>query len=224
MTYEEIFITGKVPKALSKEEFEILFKQYKNGDESARQELIVHNLGLVISRISKRFYSQSDDLKKDLLSVGVKGLIRAISDFDPSKNVVFSTFAVSWIDGLILKFLSKENKNSGQISLDEKKYSDKNGKEITVGDQIQDTNANIVLNYEDKEMIYYIYNLIDELPSREKDIIRLYFGLDGNRRCSQIQLAEMFNITQAQVSRIVNNNIKELRQKLYEQVLLKLLE
>ena len=79
-------------KVLSQKQMETLLLQAKAGDENARSELIEGNLRLVLSVI-QRFVSRGEN-PDDLFQVGCIGLIKAIANFDPSKQVRFSTYGV----------------------------------------------------------------------------------------------------------------------------------
>ena len=79
-------------KVLSQKQMEMLLLQAKAGDENARSELIEGNLRLVLSVI-QRFVSRGEN-PDDLFQVGCIGLIKAIANFDPSKQVRFSTYGV----------------------------------------------------------------------------------------------------------------------------------
>ena len=79
-------------KVLSQEEMERLLRRSKDGDETARQELIEGNLRLVLSVIQR--FEKRGESPDDLFQVGCIGLIKAISNFDPDKQVRFSTYGV----------------------------------------------------------------------------------------------------------------------------------
>ena len=81
----------------------LLLEKLKNGDKSARDELVEKNMGLVISA-AKRFTNRGYDFE-ELTQVGSIGLIKAIKRFDPSFDVQFSTYAVPMIMGEIRRFL-----------------------------------------------------------------------------------------------------------------------
>ena len=90
-------------KVLSQEQMDSLLLQAKNGDEQARQALIEGNLRLVLSVI-QRFEKRSES-PDDLFQVGCIGLIKAIANFDPTKNVRFSTYGVPMIAGEVRRYL-----------------------------------------------------------------------------------------------------------------------
>ena len=88
---------------LTQAETEMLLRRVKEGDETARQKLIEGNLRLglaVIQRFDKR-----GECPDDLFQVGCIGLMKAISNFDPTKNVRFSTYGVPMIAGEVRRYL-----------------------------------------------------------------------------------------------------------------------
>ena len=94
-------------KVLSNEEMEILFKNYKNGDTSAKEKLINGNLKLVLSILRK--YNNRTDNMDDLFQIGCIGLIKAVDNFDLSHDVKFSTYAVPMILGEVKRYLRDNN-------------------------------------------------------------------------------------------------------------------
>ena len=79
-------------KVLSGQEMDSLLRASRSGDEQARQELIEGNLRLVLSVIQR--FDKRGESPDDLFQVGCIGLIKAISNFDPDKQVRFSTYGV----------------------------------------------------------------------------------------------------------------------------------
>lgn len=110
MYNNKVFICGvdtsKLP-VLKEAQKEALLKKVKNGDNSARDELINGNLRLVLSVI-QRFTGRGENLD-DLFQVGCIGLIKSIDNFDITQNVRFSTYAVPMIIGEIRRYLRDNN-------------------------------------------------------------------------------------------------------------------
>ena len=77
---------------LSPVEMETLLRRAKEGDTAAREKLIEGNLRLVLSVIQR--FDKRGECPDDLFQVGCIGLIKAISNFDPGKQVKFSTYGV----------------------------------------------------------------------------------------------------------------------------------
>jgi len=90
-------------KVLSQQEMDALLRRSRDGDEVARQELIEGNLRLVLSVI-QRFGGRGES-PDDLFQVGCIGLMKAISNFDPDKQVRFSTYGVPMIAGEVRRYL-----------------------------------------------------------------------------------------------------------------------
>ena len=90
-------------KTLKNDEMVRLMKLAKAGDEQARQALIEGNLRLVLSVI-QRFVGRGEN-PDDLFQVGCIGLLKAIANFDETKEVRFSTYGVPMIAGEVRRYL-----------------------------------------------------------------------------------------------------------------------
>ena len=90
-------------KVLSPVEMDMLLRRAKEGDASAREQLIEGNLRLVLSVIQR--FDKRGESPDDLFQVGCIGLIKAISNFDPTKQVRFSTYGVPMIAGEVRRYL-----------------------------------------------------------------------------------------------------------------------
>ena len=90
-------------KVLSQAQMDALLRKAKAGDEAARQELIEGNLRLVLSVIQR--FDKRGESPDDLFQVGCVGLMKAIANFDPTKQVRFSTYGVPMIAGEVRRYL-----------------------------------------------------------------------------------------------------------------------
>ena len=90
-------------QTLKNDEMRELLDRSHHGDKDARDKLICGNLRLVLSVI-QRFTSRGEN-PDDLFQVGCIGLIKAIDNFDPSHEVMFSTYGVPMISGEVKRFL-----------------------------------------------------------------------------------------------------------------------
>ena len=88
---------------LSQAETDMLLRRVKEGDEKARQKLIEGNLRLVLAVIQR--FDKRGECPDDLFQVGCIGLMKAIANFDPTKNVRFSTYGVPMIAGEVRRYL-----------------------------------------------------------------------------------------------------------------------
>lgn len=213
MNIDEIFLEGnKLPNPLSKQEQYQLLEKMQQGDSSARKKLIEHNIRLVLYEVSNRFKTVKYD-KKDLVSIGNIGLIKAISTFDISKNVVFSTYAIKCIDNEILSFLSNLN-HRNTISLEETLFENEDGK-MRLKDIITDE-VDIDNEYTNKETCKIIRQMVNDLPENKRNIIMLYFGFYDDRVYTQKEIANMMNVTQATISKTIILILEELSKKLQQ--------
>ena len=236
---------------LTQAETEMLLRRVKEGDETARQKLIEGNLRLVLAVIQR--FDKRGECPDDLFQVGCIGLMKAISNFDPTKNVRFSTYGVPMIAGEVRRYLrdnsairvsrsirdvayrvlqckealmaslgreptleeiAKElalpveevsqalDAVSAPVSLFDPVYSD-GGDPLTVMDQVMD-NRNTELNWMEHIALRSAFR---ELNDREKQILSLRF-YDGK---TQIEVANVLGISQAQVSRLEKGAIGAMR-------------
>ncbi|MBE6946913.1 MAG: RNA polymerase sporulation sigma factor SigG [Ruminococcaceae bacterium] len=238
-------------RTLSAQQMEELLLQAKEGSEEARQALIEGNLRLVLSVIQR--FDKRGESPDDLFQVGCIGLIKAIANFDPTKNVRFSTYGVPMIAGEVRRYLrdnsairvsrsirdvayrvlqckegmllrlgreptleeiSKEldlptadisealDAVCAPVSLYDPVYSD-GGDPLTVMDQVWDTK-----NTEIRWMEHItLQNAFAALGPREKQILSLRF-YDGK---TQMEVADLVGISQAQVSRLEKGAINTIR-------------
>ncbi len=90
-------------KTLTSAQMDQLLIRSKAGDQIARQQLIEGNLRLVLSVIQR--FDKRGESPDDLFQVGCIGLMKAIENFDPTKQVKFSTYGVPMIAGEVRRYL-----------------------------------------------------------------------------------------------------------------------
>lgn len=208
------FINGpeNLPEPLTKEEEEELLERIADGDEAAREPLIVHNLRLVVY-IAKKF-DNSGVCIDDLISIGTIGLIKAANTFKPEKNIKLATYASRCIENEILMYLRKINVHKSDISIDEPLNIDWDGNELLLSDVLgsepDEINRNV--EYEDEKVI--LLKTVDALPEREKQIMSLRFGLGGEKEYTQKEVADMLGISQSYISRLEKRIIARLKREL----------
>lgn len=201
--------TDILPPPLSKEEEERLVLLKEKGDEQARNKLIEHNLRLVVF-LAKKYENTKVDLE-DLVSIGSIGLIKGINTFSLEKNIKLATYASRCIDNEILMFLRKNKKTKGDISLEESLSFDGDGNELHLED-ILGTDGNIVTKPLDDEIDKEILrNELSKLDERDRKIIILRYGLNGEEEMTQKDLAESLQISQSYISRIEKKVLKRLK-------------
>lgn len=107
MAYNKVVISGintsKLTVLKEKEKMDLLREIQETGSKEAKDKLINGNLRLVLSVIQK-FTNRGEDID-DLFQIGVVGLIKAINNFDLTKEVRFSTYCVPMIAGELRRYL-----------------------------------------------------------------------------------------------------------------------
>lgn len=215
MGISNLFLDGyTIPKKLPKEEMYKLITKMSQGDLNARQKLIEHNIRLVIHQVQGRFNTLDYD-KRELVSIGILGLVKAIDTYDLSKKVEFSSYAIRCIDNEILMFIRKINKEKVVDSLDKPINGDDPGKEIKLEDTIS-SDVDIETSYEDKEVYTIIRKIVYSLPERDREIIMLYFGFYNDKVYKQREIAEKLNLSRSYVSRLIDGIVNDMRLKLEE--------
>ena len=201
-----------LPPPLSKEEEEYYFRQFKNGDANAKNKLIEHNLRLVVYVAKK--YDVNSSYLEDLVSIGCLGLIKAITTFDIDKNFKLATYASRCIENEILMHLRKTSKQRLEVSIDEPLNVDYDGNELLLADILSIQEDNVIDEICDDEQRKVMYKAIEQLKPREKEIIKLRYGLDNGEEMTQKDVADKLNISQSYISRLEKKIIKKLKSKL----------
>lgn len=137
MAYQKVIISGintsKLTVLKESEKIELLREIQRTGSKKARDKLINGNLRLVLSVI-QRFAGRGEDID-DLFQIGVIGLIKAINNFDLSKEVRFSTYCVPMISGELRRFLRDYNHIKVSRSLRDLAYKAMQAKEQLTAEQ-----------------------------------------------------------------------------------------
>lgn len=201
-----------LPLPLESEEELLLLEETKNGNLSARDKLIEHNLRLVVY-IAKKFESSGINLE-DLISVGAIGLIKAVKTYSLDKNIKLATYASRCIENEILMQLRKNTRTRNEISLDEPLSSDGEGNDLLLADIIAVDEDCVSKNIENSAETQILMSVISKLDSREQMIVYLRFGLAGNEEKTQKEVADMMGISQSYISRIEKKILSKLRKKL----------
>ncbi len=241
-------------KTLPPEQMDALLKRARTGDSGAREELVEGNLRLVLSVIQR--FDKRGESPDDLFQVGCIGLMKAIANFDPDKQVRFSTYGVPMIAGEVRRYLRDNSAIRVSRSIRDVAYRVLQCKEImtlqlgrepsleeiakamelplesvsqamdavcapvslydpvyadgsdplTVMDQVRDT-KNTEANWMEHIALQDAFRGLND---REKQILCLRF-YDGK---TQMEVARVLGISQAQVSRLEKGAISTMRKKI----------
>ena len=185
-------------------------KRRTEGDPEAQKVLVERNMRLV-AHISKK-YQNSEEEMEDLISIGTIGLIKAISTFQEDHGSKLATYAARCIENELLMYFRSKKKCSREVSLYEPIGTDKEGNQIQLMDIVEVDEKDVVEQLELKRQIVRLYQLIpDVLDEREKEILKLRYGLRNEKPVTQREIAEKLHISRSYVSRIEKKALEKLK-------------
>lgn len=199
------------PPLKKKEEAEIL-ERLCAGDKSAREDLIVHNLRLVVY-IAKKFENTHVDVE-DLISIGTIGLIKAVNTFCPERNIKLATYASRCIENEILMYLRKTSVSKTELSIDEPLNIDWDGNELLLSDVLGSDPDVVNRAIEEEDEKNYLIRTINALDDREKLIMVMRFGVGGTKEHTQKEIASLLGISQSYISRLEKRIIGRLKKEM----------
>lgn len=203
------------PEPLTPEEEATYLNKLKDGDEESRNILIERNLRLV-AHVAKK-YSTSNVDNDDLISIGSIGLIKGINSFNVDKGVRLSTYVSRCIDNEILMYLRSSKKLQNEVYLNDTIGEDKDSNVVTLQEVLETDERSIEEQVDLKLQIKKMYSKISNLlKDREKTILNLRFGLDGNKPKTQNEIAKSMGISRSYVSRIETKAINKLAKSFEE--------
>ena len=215
---ESIYYIGGsdvLPPPLKGQEEQDTLEALENGDEGAKQLLIEHNLRLVVY-IARRFENTGVNLE-DLISIGTIGLIKAIGTYRRDKNIKLATYASRCIENEILMHIRKTAGQKAEVSLDEPINMDYDGNELLLSDILGTDEDMILRPMEDDVDLCVLRQALSELPSREREIVLMRYGLYGYKELTQKEVAQKLGISQSYISRLEKRIMLRLRKELIRQ-------
>lgn len=201
-----------LPAPLKKEEEERVFRAILQGDDSAREPLITHNLRLVVY-IARKFDSPGANIE-DLISIGTIGLIKAVNTFRPEKNIKLATYASRCIENEILMYLRKAANRRQETSIDEPLNVDSDGNELLLSDVLGSDSNMVGQRLEQDAERTTLRRAVERLEPRERRIMEMRFGLADGVERTQKEVADAIGISQSYISRLEKRIIRHLRREL----------
>jgi len=201
-----------LPAPLSAEEEAELMERFSTDGEAVRRTLIEHNLRLVVY-IAKRFDNTGVNIE-DMISIGTIGLIKAINTYDPMRKIKLATYASRCIENEILMYLRKTVQRRGEISIDEPLNTDWDGNELLLSDILGTDSDSVMRGLEEEADRSLLYNAMDKLSERERQIIDMRYGLRGNTERTQKEVADILGISQSYISRLEKKIIGRLKREI----------
>ena len=202
---------GSFPRPLTPEKEHELLLLLQQGDDNARTQLIEHNLRLV-AHIVKKYYASSAE-QDDLLSIGTIGLIKAIGTFRPDKNIKLATYASKCIQNELLMHFRQKRKSAGELSLSDALETDGDGNALALQDVIccEDEALSAV---DEHDRYNAMHRALADLSPREREILRLRYGLGLPAALPQREIAKQLGISRSYVSRLESKALVKLKTEL----------
>ena len=204
-----------LPPPLKGQEEQDALQALEQGEESAKQKLIEHNLRLVVF-IARRFENTGVNLE-DLISIGTIGLIKGVNTYRRDKNIKLATYSSRCIENEILMHIRKISNQKTEVSLDEPINMDYDGNELLLADILGTDEDMILRPMEDQVDLCILRQAVAELPEREREIIYMRFGLGGRKELTQKEVAVKMGISQSYISRLEKRIMLRLRKELLRQ-------
>lgn len=200
-----------LPPPLKGEQEQQALQALADGDENARQTLVEHNLRLVVY-IARRFENTQIGLE-DLISIGTIGLIKAIGTYRPEKKIRLATYASRCIENEILMFVRKTAGQKAEVSLEEPINMDGDGNELLLADVLGTEEDVVCRPLEDDVDVSILRAVVLDLPPRERELMRLRYGLDGSKAQTQKEVSALLGISQSYISRLEKRILQRLKRE-----------
>lgn len=201
------YINGgpSLPPPLTPEQEKALLARMMAGDAAARDDLITHNLRLVVYLAKK--YENTGVPAEDMISIGTIGLIKAVDTFDPARASKFASYASRCIENELRMELRKIRREGAAVSLQEPLESGSG--QLTLADTLPDDTV-MEDDCERRADAARLRRLVDTLPVRERALLQLRYGLGGERPATQQQTADKLGISRSYVSRLEKRALTRL--------------
>ena len=192
------FLAGapSLPPPLTPEQEKALLARMAAGDAAARDDLITHNLRLVVYLAKK--YESSGVPAEDMISIGTIGLIKAVNTFTPERSIKLATYA----------------SRRQEASIDEPLNVDGDGNELLLSDILGSDENQISQRLEQDAERAVLRRAVDSLSPRERQIMELRFGLADGIERTQKEAADALGISQSYISRLEKRIIHTLKVQL----------
>ena len=202
------YINGgpSLPPPLTPEQEKALLTRMMAGDAAARDDLITHNLRLVVYLAKK--YENSGVPQDDMISIGTIGLIKAVNTFTPARNIS------RCIGNEILMYLRKSSNRRQEASIDEPLNTDGDGNELLLSDVLGSDENLVGLQLEQAAERATLRRSVEQLAPRERQIMELRFGLVDGVEHTQKEAADALGISQSYISRLEKRIIRQLKEVL----------
>ena len=209
------YFDGNLPPKLTREQLKLMISIAQAGNIGVRNAIIESCYKMILDIAIKCWkpWSEIDDL----FQVGVIGCIKAINTFKTDMPLSFTTYAYPVIANDIKMYLrSLSSKNKHVVSIDEVMYTDNDGSDIYLLDMIEDDDIqNSPELYIDAIITREILlTALAKLRPDDRRLIERRFGLNGEQKHTQDELAEIYDLSQSYLSRKIRAILFTMRKDL----------
>lgn len=197
MDVEGLYFLNSIPETLGEEETIELIKRMGDGDEDARDELILGYSRLVIS-IARKHEGWLMEFE-DAVSNGFIGLLKAVRSYDPSLGYKFMTYAHVAIDRYLYRCVRREILHRGNLqalSIDVE-LAEAEGE--TLKDFIEDPVNNVNEYIDNSIRKTEVAKCLEKLTDKEREYVFLKYGLDGGGLRKDCDVAKMMGVSKQRV-------------------------
>ena len=208
------YISGRqsFQKPLTPEEEREALCRMREGDDSAREMLIEHNMRLIVHIARK--YKVPGCTFDDLISIGAIGLIKAVRSYDMHSGTTLSTYAARCIENEILMSLRHSRKQQNDVSLDEPLGTDSEGNSVSFSDLLGTPPDLVEEEVRRRVTLQRVKKALPALPERERLVLDMRYGLSDGVVHPQHEIAQKLDISRSYVSRVEKHAIELLRDKI----------
>lgn len=200
--------SGSFPRPLSPQEEARYIRACREGDLTARNKLIEHNLRLV-AHIVKKFEGTRENVE-DLISVGNLGLMKAIESFDPGRGTKLATYAAKCVENEILMYLRSQKKVRQEVFLQDPIGVDREGNEVTLMDVLSTDEDAVPDLVDGRWQRSRVRQWLRSLPRKEREVLEKRYGLTDGVKHTQRDIARQLGISRSYVSRIEKRALQSM--------------
>ena len=202
MLLSEYLTELKKIRILTPDEELALWQGYKEGGDLACRRRLIESYQPLVFKTAMR-WRLSEAAILDLIQEGTVGLIEAVENYDHTRGIAFSLFAVHRIRGRMLNHLSRED--DSLLHIDGVMAAD--GRPVSIADSLVDAQAEVAAQAEQNYLVEELRTAMGRLPVKEQQVLSGVY-LDN---CEPKDLAASMELSVSHIYRLQKQGIRRLR-------------
>lgn len=167
-----------------------------------QERMVFENMKLIYFVMQKmNLYHKCEEL----FDLGLIGLIKGVKTYDDSKNIKLNTYLYACIKNEFISYLRKKTPET--ISFDTEI-----GEDLTLFDTLEDSSVHVEEDIFEQESLKQIIEVIKTFPKDEQFIICSFYGICGNEKLNQQEIAIKLGVSQANVCRKIRKIISKIKE------------